>query len=324
MLLGAGLGIAGGYAGEKLQQKHQSEAAWHDFMSNAINQHPEIASTPEGQKQIAQIYGKEHAPIVTGFLQTAAHLKQQATDQYKMAANTKIAPAYNPQGAKLPDSPEAIQHEIQLIQGSIDNEALPKNLHEAGKAHIEALQKEYDRLQGAQLKTSDELAREGRAPGVEAAKTKARIGEETSPEAIAGASKKSAATSAAATNARENIELSPDTTAKKAKQEETLATVRERVKASVGKPWTEKDSLAARKSALEQAKTELTKPNRFLPGSTAPQPTALEARSKDILLSEGLDPATGKRLEDGDIVRLPNGKKLIWRTHPVTTAATGG
>ena len=221
-------------------------------MSNAINQHPEIASTPEGQKQIAQIYGKEHAPIVTGFLQTAAHLKQQATDQYKMAANTKIAPAYNPQGVKLPDSPEAIQHEIQLIQGSIDNEALPKNLHEAGKAHIEALQKEYDRLQGAQLKTSDELAREGRAPGVEAAKTRARIGEETSPEAIAGASKKSAATSAAATSARENVENSDAVINKKI--DAAVRTEKAKAEAAGTKPQTPAEQEKAKNALVTRAK----------------------------------------------------------------------
>ena len=161
-------------------------------------------------------------------------------------------PAYNPQGAKLPDSPEAIQHEIQLIQGSIDNEALPKNLHEAGKAHIEALQKEYDRLQGAQLKTSDELAKEGRAPGVEAAKTKARIGEETSPEAIAGASKKSAATSAAATSARENVENS-DTVINK-KIDAAVRTHKAKAEAAGTKPQTPAEQEKAKNALVTRAK----------------------------------------------------------------------
>jgi hypothetical protein len=145
LLMGAGLGVARGYAQEKVQQKHQQAATWADFLHNAAINSPGIVNTPEFQKEAKTMYG-EHAPMVLGILQAKDQAQQQAAQEMKMAENTKF-----------PDTPEAIQSEMSLIRNAMTNQSLPLQYHEAAKQHLGALQKEHDRLQTEAFQTKQKL-----------------------------------------------------------------------------------------------------------------------------------------------------------------------
>lgn len=93
LLTGLGVGAATAAGQEKLQQKHQAELAWHDFMSQSLTSNPELASTPQGQKEIKSIYG-EHADFVTNALSTAAAAKKSAQSDF--------LGMFGPQGGQAP------------------------------------------------------------------------------------------------------------------------------------------------------------------------------------------------------------------------------
>lgn len=320
LLTGMGIGAAAGEIRQKRQQKQKHDDALFGFYS----QHPDlVADNPDAQKFVTGYGGKD---VAQAFIGMAQHTKA-AIEHFKMAENTTAggggmggAPTGGQGAPQLPTTSGAIQTQIAITRRAMEDPNLPEQWRKIGEKHLEELNQEYGRLRTDEIR---QLA-EQRKPGVAAAVKQADIDTElkNAPALTAAAAKRAGAVGAAGEAGRESVALSEATTAKKQKQEEALLTTKQQVMAKVGKPWTEKDSLAARSSALRQADMELTKPNRFLPGSSKPSPEAREAKAKDILLSEGLDPGTGKRLEDGDVVRLPNGKKLIWRDHP--TAATGG
>lgn len=124
---------------------------------------------------------------------------------------------------------------------------------------------------------------------------------------------------------RENLEQQKQVAAQYRQPRETpdeaytMEIARRRAEAAVPMPekpvkpkeWTTGNFLAARKSAMEQAKMELTKPGYISKGE--PSGPQILGRANDLLAEQGVNPQTGKKLKDGDRVRLSDGRTVTWR-----------
>ena len=140
LLTGMGLGAAAGEVRQKRQQQQKHDDMLFDFYSK----NPQlVADNPDAQKFVTKYGGKDTAQAFIGMAQ---HSKA-AIDHFKMAENTTIAPQYNPQGVKLPDTPEAIQSEMAVIRKSMADGSLPKEYHDIGKQHLDELDKQLGRIQ---------------------------------------------------------------------------------------------------------------------------------------------------------------------------------
>jgi pyruvate/2-oxoglutarate dehydrogenase complex dihydrolipoamide acyltransferase (E2) component len=134
---------------------------------------------------------------------------------------------------------------------------------------------------------------------------------------IKGEAARSAATAGAGESARLGVELSPGATKGKAAQAAAVAeavdTVKAAVAAKTGKPWTTKDAMAARTAALNQADKELERPSWIGVGTKKPDPAIRQARAKQILFDQGLDPNTGQRIVPGTRITKPDGTTIVYK-----------
>jgi hypothetical protein len=323
LISGLGLGALGGYAKEKVAQKHQSEAAWHDFMTNSLNQHPEIANTPEGQKQIAQIYGKEHGPLVQGFLQMAATAKQKAAQDYQQnvigggAVPTAGGP---PVASGQPDTPDSLRSlaqraEAHLADPQYEN-TYTKSQREMGMAHIKDLLERADKLE-AEAQRAKYESPEAKATAATATE-KAKKAVDTSSDVVSKEAGAAATIGAARSGAEARAKLAPDIVAgevsEAGKKSAAESTAKATVAAKLGKPWTPKDALQARTAATNQAQKEVAKGGllgRISPASGAD----VRKRAAEILKAEGLD-ENGQMVVGAHNVTAtgPDGKKMVYRS----------
>lgn len=323
LLTGVGLGAAAGFAKQQRQKKEQHDSAVFDFYSK----NPQlVADSPEAQSFIKGYAGKDAS---TAFITMANHVKQ-ASQMFGQqlagggggASGTAGAPPVAGQAA--PSSPTdpttQLRDNISKLESylaSPDSQYLNKEQLEAGKNQLEAWRQEYGRLQGASLKTADELAREKRAPGVEAEKTKARIGVETSPETVRAKSGAEATIGAARSGAETRAKLAPDIVA--GEVSETGRKAEATAKAREGKaadPEVEANRRATRFNAMVTSYSKLYPPPTGWTGSRKDAATPegkkwLQGLSQ-YLADHGMGP-NGELLASEPTATGPNGAKMVFR-----------
>lgn len=154
-LTGAALNAANGYAQQKVQQKAQSDLAWHEFLNNSIQTNPEIADTEQGQKEIKRMYG-EHADMVTTALKLKAQAKQQMqTDLGAAMGSGAPGPGGTPAGSPGMMMPQ--QGQVAKAGMSVGASQPSAPTDEYGP-HIAQLDSEIQRMRGIQTKYAAESA----------------------------------------------------------------------------------------------------------------------------------------------------------------------
>lgn len=164
-LIGLGTGGLAGYAGEKLQQKHQKEAVWSQFaqstVADQIKNNPDaflqVANTPEGKKMLESGFDKEHIPTLMMMAQanSAARKASAASFQKEMGGAGAQMPRDLPSLQTLRDK-YAKAMDDPALQDPVHQQLLKRHIDEADKAISEARQEQFHQEHEADLQSTRE------------------------------------------------------------------------------------------------------------------------------------------------------------------------
>lgn len=366
LVSGGALSFAAGKYREKEAQKQQVKQLTLKGYFDDAQQNPEIVDNPEWQKGLKKELGDDEAfnGVLTHFKAHAGAVARQREMAGKFMASlfgmpgggvgvgpaaqqapTMGAPSAGPQmsltspaqSQAQPQQPpvrdfEGELRQLEIAKSQVGTFGFTPEQEKSVSATID------DRIKDLHT----EMAHANDTPEAKAAvtraQTKARIEEETNPDAIAAQSRLAGAKGNAEANARLGVESSlramqaaADKAAAEARARESVSTasetvaaeaskaaaiesakktVEQQVAAKADKSWTTKDALTARKSALDQASKEIDK--GWFQTAKA-HSAAVRQRAAETMVVSGLNPDNGQRLKDGEQITLPNGKTVIWK-----------
>jgi hypothetical protein len=135
LLSGAAVGALAGHHREQQQQKQQQSTMWQNFVLQSAQQHPEIAATPEFQKEAKKLFG-DHAELAITMFGQQAQAKQKAEQEFQKM---------NAGGGGGPQSPTDLKGWETLrdkYTAAMDDPALQDPAHQALlKRHIDQADK---------------------------------------------------------------------------------------------------------------------------------------------------------------------------------------
>jgi len=166
MALGLGLNALGGYAGEKLQQKHANEQMQHDFLMTSMQQNPEgtlkYLQTPEGKKLTSHM----DKDTLNSFMMLGQAATAQSAQFSKEIGGESGGPATAPQGGD-PMAAHTAQLDADIqrftaLQAKYANNPTYSKLIDS---HLKELQEQRRQLSGQQFTAGQEAKKEQATQG---------------------------------------------------------------------------------------------------------------------------------------------------------------